>query len=45
MLVGTDAGDCFTIQEVTEILRVAGFKNISRIEFDTGQSRMVGEKN
>ena len=44
MLVGTEAGDCFTEQEVTEMLNVAGFKNISRIEFETGYSQMVAQK-
>jgi len=44
MLVGTEAGDCFTEQEVTELLQVAGFKNITRLEFETGQSRMVAQK-
>jgi len=44
MLVGTEAGDCFTEQEVTEMLNVAGFKNISRTEFDTGLSQMVAQK-
>jgi SAM-dependent methyltransferase len=44
MLVGTDAGDCFTEQEVTEMLNAAGFKNISRIEFETGSSQMIAQK-
>lgn len=44
MLVGTEAGDCFTEQEVTEMLKLAGFKNISRIEFETGLSQMVAQK-
>ena len=44
MLVGTEAGDCFTEQEVTDILTVAGFKNISRIEFETGLSQMIAQK-
>jgi SAM-dependent methyltransferase len=44
MLVGTEAGDCFTEQEVTEMLTTAGFKNISRIEFESGSSQMTGQK-
>ena len=44
MLVGTEAGDCFTEQEVTEMLNAAGFKNISRIEFETGLSQMIAQK-
>lgn len=41
MLVGTEAGDCFTEQEVTEMLKTAGFKNISRTEFESGSSQMI----
>ncbi|MEI8201555.1 MAG: methyltransferase [Bacteroidota bacterium] len=44
MLVGTEAGDCFTEQEVKEMLSAAGFKNISRIEFERGLSQMVAFK-
>jgi SAM-dependent methyltransferase len=44
MLVGTEAGDCFTEQEVTEMLKTAGFKNISRIEFESGLSQVTAEK-
>jgi hypothetical protein len=44
MLVGTEAGDCFTEQEVTEMLKDAGFENISRIEFETGLSQMIAQK-
>ena len=44
MLVGTEAGDCFTEQEVNEMLTGEGFKNISRIEFATGYSRVTAEK-
>ena len=44
MLVGTEAGDCFTEQEVTEMLTAAGFKNISRKEFETGLSQMIAQK-
>jgi SAM-dependent methyltransferase len=44
MLVGTEAGDCFTAQEVTEMLTSAGFKNISGIEFETGSSQMIAQK-
>ncbi len=44
MLVGTESGDCFTEQEVTEMLDDAGFKNISRIEFETGLSQMIAQK-
>ena len=44
MLVGTEAGDCFTEQEVKEMLNASGFKNISRIEFETGLSQMIAQK-
>jgi SAM-dependent methyltransferase len=44
MLVGTEAGDCYTEQEVTEMLNGSGFKNISRIEFETGLSQMIAQK-
>ena len=44
MLVGTEAGDCFTEQEVSEMLDSAGFKNISRTEFKSGLSQMIAEK-
>jgi 16S rRNA G966 N2-methylase RsmD len=44
MLVGTEAGDCFTEQEVTEMLDSAGFTDISRTEFETGYSQMVAHK-
>jgi hypothetical protein len=44
MLVGTEAGDCFTEEEVTEMLVSAGFINISRVEFETGLSQMIAQK-
>ena len=44
MLVGTEAGDCFTEQEVSEMLIDAGFKNITRIEFESGLSQMMAHK-
>jgi SAM-dependent methyltransferase len=44
MLVGTDAGDCFTEQEVADMLTQAGFKNISRIEFESGLSQVIAQK-
>jgi hypothetical protein len=44
MLVGTESGDCFTEQEVTEMLTRAGFKNISRTEFDSGLSQIIAQK-
>lgn len=44
MLVGTEEGDCFTEQEVSEMYRSAGFKNITKEELDRGISRMTGEK-
>jgi hypothetical protein len=44
MLVGTESGDCFTEPEVTEMLAAAGFKDISRTEFETGLSRMTASK-
>jgi len=44
MLVGTEAGDCFTEKEVTEMLTTAGFKNISRIEFESGLGQMTAQK-
>ncbi len=44
MLVGTPEGDCFTEDEVNEMLTSAGFTNISRKEFDSGLSQVVAEK-
>lgn len=44
MLVGTEAGDCFTDEEVHEMLSTAGFSNISRIEFDSGLSQVTASK-
>jgi 16S rRNA G966 N2-methylase RsmD len=44
MLVGTESGDCFTEQEITEMLTVAGFKNITRIEFESGSGQMTAQK-
>ncbi len=44
MLVGTEAGDCFTEKEVTTMLNAAGFKNISRTEFESGSSQMTAQK-
>jgi len=44
MLVGTEAGDCFTDKEATEMLNAAGFKNISRTEFETGLSQITAQK-
>jgi cyclopropane fatty-acyl-phospholipid synthase-like methyltransferase len=44
MLVGTEAGDCFTEQEVTKMLTDAGFKNVSKIEFVTGLGQMIAHK-
>jgi SAM-dependent methyltransferase len=44
MLVGTEAGDCFTETEVSEMLTTAGFRNISRVEFESGLSRMTAQK-
>ncbi len=44
MLVGTEAGDCFTEQEVTEMLSTAGFVTISRVEFESGLSQMIAHK-
>jgi cyclopropane fatty-acyl-phospholipid synthase-like methyltransferase len=44
MLVGTEAGDCFSEHEVTEMLQKAGFKNITRNEFDTGLSQVLAQK-
>jgi dihydropteroate synthase len=44
MLVGTEAGDCYTENEVTEMLVGAGFTNISRIDFETGLSQMMAQR-
>lgn len=44
MLVGTESGDCFTEHEVTEMLITAGFRDISRMEFETGLSQVVAIK-
>lgn len=45
MLVGTEAGDCFTEQEVTEMLINAGFSSVTRIEFESGISQVTARKN
>jgi hypothetical protein len=42
--VGTEAGDSFTEAEVTDMFTRAGFKNISRIEFESGSSQMTAQK-
>jgi cyclopropane fatty-acyl-phospholipid synthase-like methyltransferase len=44
MLVGTEAGDCFTEQEVTKMLNDAGFTDISSLNFDTGSGQMIARK-
>jgi 16S rRNA G966 N2-methylase RsmD len=44
MLVGTEAGDCFTEHEVTEMLTIAGFKNITKMEFESGSGQMMAQK-
>jgi len=44
MLVGTEAGSTFTEKEVTDALNDAGFKNISRHEFESGLSQVVAHK-
>ena len=44
MLVGTEAGDCFTEQEVTDMLTNAGFGNVSRLEFESGLSQVIAQK-
>ncbi|MEI6822125.1 MAG: methyltransferase [Bacteroidota bacterium] len=45
MLVGTEAGDCFTEKEVYDMLTNAGFTNITRKEFESGLSQVTAEKN
>jgi hypothetical protein len=44
MLVGTEAGDCFTELEVNGMITSAGFKNISRLEFESGLSQITAQK-
>lgn len=44
MLVGTDGGDCYTQEEVTEMLKTAGFSQIQRTELDAGLSQMIAKK-
>lgn len=44
MLVGTEAGDCYTEKEVNQMLNSSGFRNISRTEFDTGLSQMIAQR-
>jgi len=44
MLVGTDGGDCYTENEVTGMLKRAGFINIGRLELDSGLSQMYAQK-
>lgn len=44
MLVGTEAGDCFTEEEVASMLRTAGFTKVTRLEFESGISQVVASK-
>jgi SAM-dependent methyltransferase len=44
MLVGTEAGDCFTESEVSEMLTRAGFVHVTRLEFETGSGQMTAQK-
>ena len=44
MLVGTEAGDCFTEAEVFGMLEKAGFVNISRTGFESGISQVIARK-
>ncbi len=44
MLVGTEAGDCFTEKEVSDMLTNAGFANIQRKEFESGLSQITAWK-
>jgi hypothetical protein len=44
MLVGTEAGDCYTEQEVTDMLHAAGFQHISRLVFESGLSQVTALK-
>ncbi len=44
MLVGTESGDCFTEEEVSGMFTKAGFRNISRLEFESGSSQMTAQK-
>ena len=44
MLVGTEAGDCFTEEEIAKMLTDAGFTNISRLDFETGSGQMTAQK-
>jgi hypothetical protein len=44
MLVGTEAGDCFTEGEVAKMLTDAGFTNISRLDFETGSGQVTAQK-
>lgn len=44
MLVGTDEGDCFTENEVSELFLSAGFKNVTKVALGGGNSRMMAEK-
>ena len=42
--IKTYTGDCFTEQEVTDLLTSAGFSKISRLEFESGLSQMTAQK-
>lgn len=44
MMVGTEAGDCYTEQEVTAMLQSAGFRHVSRVEFESGLSQVTAVK-
>jgi hypothetical protein len=44
MLVGTDAGDCFTEGEVGEMLQDAGFQEVSIKVFESGLGQVIASK-
>lgn len=44
MLVGVEAGDCYSENEVGAWMETAGFKDVSKVVFETGLGQMTGVK-
>ncbi len=44
MLVGTDAGDCFSEDEIKSWYRDAGFTNVAKTNLEAGLGQLVGVK-
>ena len=44
MLVGVEAGDCYSEREVSTWLRHAGFSDITKVELESGLGQVIGVK-